>query len=124
INIKKQNYGTVDIIDISALPKDIWLPRIKHANIVFVEGGNTFHLMHSFSTSGLAEEIGELLKTRVYVGVSAGSCVTGPTIYNSVQNLFGETYKLRIKEGLNLVDLQFVPHLNSNYFPKIRKKYI
>lgn len=31
---------------------------------------------------------------------SAGSCVAGPTILNSVQNLFDETYELEIKEGL------------------------
>ena len=70
--------------------------------------------------SGLQDELTILLKTKIYGGISAGSCVAGPTIYNSVQNLFGEKYELEIKDGLNLVDFQIVPHLNSLYFEKIR----
>jgi dipeptidase E len=117
-NLKKQNY-IVDIVDISALPKEIWLTRIQEANVIFVGGGNTFHLMHWFVKSGLKEMLPELIKTRVYAGISAGSCIAGPTIYNSVQNLFGEKYDLEIKEGINLVNLQIIPHLNSPCFPKI-----
>lgn len=119
-NLKKQNYGCVDIVDISAVSKDIWLSRIKQANVIFVGGGNTFHLMYWFEKSGLAELLPELIKTRVYVGISAGSCITGPTIYNSVQNLFGEKNDLKIKNGLNLINLQIIPHLNSPSFTKIR----
>lgn len=121
INLKKQNY-IVDIVDISALPKEIWLSRIKEANVIFVGGGNTFHLMHWFEKSGLKDLLPGLIKTRVYVGISAGSCIAGPTIYNSVQNLFGEKYELEIKEGMGLVNLQIIPHLNSPYFTKIREE--
>ena len=121
INLKKQNY-IVDIVDISALPKEIWLSRIKEANVIFVGGGNTFHLMHWFEKSGLKELLPELIETRVYAGISAGSCIAGPTIYNSVQNLFGEKYELKIKDGMGLVKLQIIPHLNSPYFTKIREE--
>lgn len=120
-NLKKQNY-IVDIVDISALPKEIWFARIEEANVIFVGGGNTFHLMHWFEKAGLKELLPELLKTRVYVGISAGSCITGPTIFNSVQNLFGEKYDLEIKDGMGLVNLQIIPHLNSLYFTKIREE--
>lgn len=112
----------VDIVDISAVAKDIWLPRLEETEIIFFGGGNTFHLRHWISKSGLISILPELLKTRVYAGVSAGSCVAGPTIYNSVQNLFGEKYDLEIKEGLSLVNFQVIPHLNSPYFTKIRKE--
>ena len=78
--------------------------------------------MYWFEKSGLKELLPELIKTRVYAGISAGSCITGPTIYNSVQNLFGEKYELKIKKGLNLVNLQIIPHLNSPYFTKIREE--
>lgn len=122
--LKQQGYDCVDIVDISAVSKDIWLPRLEAANVIFVGGGNTFHLMHWFQESGLDKLLPELLKTRVYAGISAGSCITGPTIYNSVQNLFGEKYNLQIKEGLGLVDFQFIPHLNSPYFDKIREEYL
>jgi len=123
VNLKKQNY-IVDIVDISALPKQLWLPRLEEANVIFVGGGNTFHLMHWVKKSRLEQLLPDLLKTRVYAGISAGSCIAGPTIYNSVQNLFGEKYNLKIKKGLGLVDFQLIPHLNSKYFPKIRENYL
>lgn len=120
-NLKKQNY-IVDIVDISALPKEAWLPRLEEANVIFVGGGNTFHLMRWFNKSGLTEILPELIKTRVYAGISAGSCIAGPTIFNSVQNLFDEKYDLKIKKGLGLVNLQIIPHLNSEYFPKVNEE--
>ena len=120
-NLKKQNY-IVDIVDISAVEKDIWLPRIEEANVLFLGGGNTFHLMHWVEKSGLKDLLPELLKTRVYAGISAGSCIAGPTIYNSVQNLFGEKYNLKVEKGLGLVDFQFIPHLNSKWFPIINEE--
>ncbi|MFC1625609.1 Type 1 glutamine amidotransferase-like domain-containing protein [Patescibacteria group bacterium] len=123
-NLKKQGYGCIDIVDISAISPKVWKPRLEDANVLFFGGGNTFHLMHWLQKSGLEKQLSELLKTRVYAGISAGGCIAGPTIYNSVQNLFDEKYELRIKEGLGLVDFQFVPHLNSPYFKKIRIKYL
>ncbi len=120
-NFKKAGFE-VDIVDISAVPKEIWLPRLNESDVLFLGGGNTFYLMHWVKQSGLKEELPELLKTRVYAGISAGSCIAGPTIYNSVQNLFGEKYALEIKEGLGLVPFQFIPHLNSPYFDKIREE--
>ena len=120
-NFRKAGFE-VDIADISAVSKEIWLPRLKESEVIFLGGGNTFHLMYWIKQSGLQDELPELLKTRVYAGISAGSCVAGPTIFNSVQNLFDEEYELEIKDGLGLVDFQFIPHLNSPYFDKIREE--
>lgn len=121
VNLKNAGFE-VDIVDISAIRKELWLPRLEDAEVLFFGGGNTFHLMHWLKESGLVGLLPELLKTRVYAGISAGSCIAGPTIYNSVQNLFGEEYELEIKEGLGLVDFQIIPHLNSPYFNRIRKE--
>jgi len=120
-NFQKAGFE-VDIVDISAVSKEVWLPRLQEAEVLFLGGGNTFHLMYWVKKSGLQEELPNLLKTRIYAGISAGSCIAGPTIYNSVQNLFGEKYELEIKEGLGLADFQIIPHLNSPYFEKIRKE--
>lgn len=112
----------IDIVDISATAKDVWLPRIQTTEVLLFGGGNTFHLRHWLKKSGLEDLLPDLLKSRVYVGISAGGCVVGPTINNSVQNLFGEKSDLEIKDGLGLLDLQIIPHLNSDYFVKIRKE--
>ena len=114
----------VDIVDISALPKEVWQPRLEAAQVLLFSGGNTFYLMHWLQKSGLAELLPELLQTRVYAGISAGSCVAGPSIYNSVQNLAGDEEVLKIKEGLHLVDFQVVPHLNSSYFTNVTEKNV
>jgi len=119
INLKKAGYS-VDIVDISAIPIEIWQPRFEAVNALFFGGGNNFHLMHWVEKSGLKTMLPNLLKTRVYAGISAGSCIAGPTLFNSVQNLFGEKYNLKIEKGLGLVNFQVIPHLNSEYFPMIR----
>ncbi|KXK09917.1 Type 1 glutamine amidotransferase-like domain-containing protein [Candidatus Dojkabacteria bacterium] len=111
----------LDIVDISALPQKHWLPRLDSADVLLFGGGNTFHLMHWFMKSGLQNLLPDLLQTRIYVGISAGSCITGSTIYNSVQNLFREKYDLEIKEGLGLVNFQTIPHLNSPHFDRIKE---
>lgn len=123
VNLKKAGY-IVDIVDISAIPIEVWKPRLEAANVLFLGGGNTFHLMHWVEKSGLKDLLPELLKTKVYAGISAGSCIAGPTIYNSVQNLFGEKYDLKIDKGLGLVNFQLIPHLNSEYFSKIRVEHL
>ena len=45
-----------------------------------------------------------------------------PTVENSVQDLFGENLAGYAKEGLGLVDFQFVPHLNNEFFPMAQDK--
>jgi dipeptidase E len=125
-NLKKQKYGFIDIVDISALPKDIWLPRIKKANVIFVGGGNTFYLMSWLKKSGLEELLPSLLKTRVYVGVSAGSMVPTKNLRMSTsqKSYAEEVFPLKDDNGLGFVDFHIRPHLNSKYFPKLRVKYI
>ena len=44
-NLKKQNFKAIDIVDISAVEKSVWLPKMEAADVLFFEGGNTYHLM-------------------------------------------------------------------------------
>ena len=44
-NFRKTGFE-VDIVDISAVSKVVWLPRLQEAELLFLGGGNTFHLMH------------------------------------------------------------------------------
>lgn len=115
--------GSLDIVDVSALPKYIWLPRLKKANVIFVGGGNTIHLMNWVVKSGLDKELKNLLKTRVYVGISAGSILLIPTLSATSELLYddndGKEYK-----GLGFVDFHVRPHLNSKFFPKVRDEIL
>ncbi len=121
VNCKNQGFKSVDIVDISALPKNDWLPRLEEADVIYVEGGNNFYLMRCFEKSGLKEILVELLRTRVYVGVSAGSVVMCPSGDLSMsERLWSEEVgEHDSDEALGYVDFLLRPHLNSPYFPKL-----
>ena len=126
INLKNQKYSYIDIVDIASVSKDIWLPRLEKANVIFVGGGNTFFLMSWLKKSGLDKILPELLKTRVYVGISAGSIVATINLRMSTsQKSYSEkVFPLKNDEGLGFVNFHIRPHLNSEFFPKVRVEYL
>ncbi len=113
--------GSIDVVDISVLSKDEWLPRFETANVLIFGGGDTSYLMSWVLKSGLAEELPRLLKRRIYVGISAGSMIVSKEIQAESENLYGDETENPPK-GLGYIDFYTRPHLNSRYFPKIRDK--
>lgn len=117
INIKKQNFKSVSVVDISAVPEDIWRPQLEEADVLFFEGGEQYHLMDWISKSGLIDLLPDMLETKVYVGLSAGSMVTAPNLdLRLSEKIYGEYAKTDSMQGLDLVDFYFLPHLNSPIF--------
>ena len=91
---------------------------MEEADILFFGGGNTYHLMKWINKSGLIRILPNLLKTKVYGGISAGSMVTSPDLALRLsQIIYGDDMKEELMDGLNFVDFYFLPHLNSPYFP-------
>ena len=126
ISLKNIHFKSIEITDISAVSEKIWKPSLERADIIFFEGGNTYYLMEWINKSGLTTALPELLKNKVYVGVSAGSMVTNKDLaLNIAQTLYCEDldrdYEL---PGLNYVDFYFLPHLNSKYFPNLRENFV
>lgn len=117
---------SIDIVDISALDKEIFRPRLERADILLFGGGNTFHLLYWIKKSGLEEILPDLLKTRVYVGISAGSMVVTPTLALDSQSieLYEEKNELKDEEALHYVNFHIRPHLNSPFFPKVTRENI
>lgn len=126
VNIKKQNFKQIEIVDLAAVPESVWRPKFEEADVLFFDGGATFYLMEWINKSGLAKILPELLKTRVFVGSSAGSMVTNKDLALKIsQIIYGEDLdKTENVAGLNYVDFYFLPHLNSEYWPNLRKKNI
>lgn len=124
VNCKKLNFAQIDIVDISAISRDVWQPRLEEADILFFEGGNTFHLMYWLEKSGLMKILPEMLKTKIYVGVSAGSMVTARSLSLSQSNkLYYEDLSMyKNEKGLGLVDFQVRPHFDSSDFPEANEK--
>lgn len=107
---------SLDIVDISALPTDIWLPRLEAADVIFVGGGNTKHLMEWITKSGLEDSLQRLLETRLYVGVSAGSYVTTPQIRTNIHGN-EETFA-----GLGYTNFGLIAHYKNPAFPRAQTR--
>lgn len=50
--LQGMGFAQLDIVDISAMPKVAWQPRLEEADVFFFGGGNTFYLMHWIRKSG------------------------------------------------------------------------
>ena len=124
-NLKGLGFESIDIVDISAIPRDVWEPKIREAGILLFGGGNTYHLVYWLKKSGLADLLPELLKTRVYVGISAGSIVVSHKISTSTSEKdYSKEIAHKDDNGLGFVNFNIRPHFNSPYFPKLTKEYI
>src|SRR3989344_1026210 len=126
VNLKKQNFKAIDIADISAVDEKVWRPKLEEADVLFFEGGNTYHLMEWINRSGLVSLLPKLLQSKVYVGVSAGSIVTNPDLALTISQIVYEEDFSRTEDmiGLNFVNFYFLPHLNSSYFKKVKESNI
>jgi dipeptidase E len=126
VNLQKQNFKSIDIVDISALEEKIWRPRFEAADVLFFEGGETYYLMEWINRSGLIALIPEYLKSKVYVGVSAGSMAASKDLALTISQIVYEEDLNQTENmtGLNLVDFYFLPHLNSPYFKNLREDFI
>lgn len=118
IRLREAGVGQIDIVDIAATSKDIWLPRLEESDVIFVNGGNTTYLMQCVLESGLAVEIPRLLKDRVYVGISAGSYIATPDIRFNTDNVS------EVLNGLKLVDFGLQVHLNNPKFSQAKTEEV
>ena len=111
------------VLELNALPAAMILERLSSADVIYVEGGNVYHLANSIIVNGLAAEMELLLESKVYVGVSAGSMIFSRNLSNRTGEVFGEQEELRIlgetpaRPPFGLYDWYLKPHLNSLDYP-------
>jgi dipeptidase E len=117
--VECKTLGSVDIVDISAIPKENWLGRLQKANVIVIGGGSTTHLMNCIVRSGFKDELRSLLENKVYVGISAGSMVLSSDLEASSEYLYGDETG-NAPAGLGYVPFHIRPHLNSPHFPLVR----
>lgn len=124
INILKaigvQNVTRIDI----AQPTKEWFATLVDCDICFIEGGNTFYLLHCFRESGLIDEFGELMSGKLFVGVSAGSIIATPTIaIATVEPADPNNVNIADLSALDMVDFEISPHTNDDVSIEGVKKY-
>ena len=123
-HFKQQGYKSIDIVDIAAMPRNIWQPRLEKANLLCFGGGNEQYLARILRESGLRDLLPDLLKTRVYMGASAGSMVAGQSISREILQFLYPKKKFEgeLEPALNFVNCNFIAHFNSPDFPKRKKE--
>lgn len=107
-----------DILDLNGLPRDMIIERLQAADVIYVEGGNTYALAKAITDNDLAEDFLSLLKTKVYVGVSAGSMIFSKDLTKRMVAWYGEDKELYNANGkqqlspLSVFDWFFKPHVD------------
>lgn len=103
-------WGSLGVLELTALPTigaDRWVPWVREADVLLVDGGDATYLAHWVRESGLVDLLPSLADT-VWVGVSAGSMVLTPRIGDS----FVEWASAPDDRTLGLVDFSIFPHLD------------
>lgn len=124
-----QDFGLLELTALPSILEEHWLPAVEAADIIIVGGGNTGYLSYWLYESGFAAKLPQLLKEKVYLGVSAGSMVVTHSL-NIDHDVLAESgifYDDEYDEAaplhagsdktLKLLDFVIRPHLNSEWFP-------
>ncbi len=124
-NVKDNFGGNLELVNLLALDLETIRKRIEINDVIFVVGGNTDYLMKVFNESGFSEILPELLKTKVYVGSSAGGMILGKRLSSEAyMKIYGERKTHGIEKFLELVDLTEMPHLDSPLFPNRKEQLL
>jgi len=102
-------WKSVGLLELTALPtmgEERWVPWVRDADVLLVDGGDATYLCHWMRESGLVDLIPSLSET-VWVGVSAGSMVMTPRIGDD----FVTWSQAPDDRTLGIVDFSICPHL-------------
>src|SRR5512144_720927 len=104
-------WASLGVLELTALPTigaERWVPWVREADVLLVDGGDATYLCHWMRESGLADLLPSLPDT-VWVGVSAGSMVMTPRIGAS----FVKWPSAPDDRTLGVVDFSIFPHLDA-----------
>jgi dipeptidase E len=104
-------WKSMGVLELTALPsidKERWVPWVREADVLLVDGGEATYLSHWMRESGMADLLPSLPDT-VWVGVSAGSMVMTPRIGDQFVQWTPPTGD---DSALGVVDFSIFPHLD------------
>ena len=111
-------WKSLGVLELTALPsigEERWVPWVREADVLLVNGGDALYLCHWMRQSGLADLLPSLEET-VWVGLSAGSMVMTPRVgedfVESKPSITGDDITL------GLVDFSIFPHLEHPDLPE------
>ena len=104
-------WASLGVLELTALPTigaERWVPWLREADVLLVDGGDATYLCHWMRESGLADLLPSL-PDMVWVGVSAGSMVMTPRI----GAYFVEWPSAPHDRTLGVVNFSIFPHLDA-----------
>lgn len=103
-------------IDLRKENKKSLSKKLSDCDMVFVNGGNTFYLLDIARKSGFSKVLPRILdKGKVYLGVSAGSYITCPTIEAAGwKHVDRNIVHLKNLSALNLVPFILTAHFEED----------
>lgn len=104
------SWKSLGLLELTALPtigQERWVPWVRDADVLLVDGGDATYLCHWVRESGLADLLPSLADT-TWVGVSAGSMVMTPRVGED----FVEWPSAPDDRTLGIVDFSIFPHLD------------
>lgn len=109
-------------VDLKAhTPESLW-KALAPAKLIYVNGGNTFYLLHWARKSGLLDMLPALLdEGKMYVGTSAGSILVGPSIEPAAWEPVSDLNTVQVADltGARLVHFAPFVHYNAQHHPVI-----
>ena len=112
-----------NMLELNGLPRQMVLDRLRHADVIYAEGGNPYHLARSIIANELADDMADMLGTKVYVGASAGSMIFSKQLTEHTAAALGDTGGLRklgetrARSPFGFFDWYLKPHLHSLHVP-------
>jgi dipeptidase E len=103
-------WASLGVLELTALPtigEERWIPWVREADVLLVDGGEATYLCHWMRASGLADLLPSL-PDLVWVGISAGSMVMTPRIGAD----FVSWPSAPDDRTLGVVDFSIFPHLD------------
>jgi dipeptidase E len=107
-----KSVGVLELTALSSIGEERWVPWVREADVLLVDGGDATYLCHWMRQSGLADLLATLPET-VWVGVSAGSMVMTPRIGDDFVTWPSATDD----RTLGIVDFSIFPHLDNPDLP-------
>jgi dipeptidase E len=103
-----KSVGVLELTALSSIGEERWVPWVREADVLLVDGGDATYLCHWLRESGLVDILPTLPET-VWIGVSAGSVVMTPRIGDDFVMWPAATDD----RTLGLVDFSIFPHLET-----------
>jgi dipeptidase E len=108
-----ESVGVLELLALPSIGEERWVPWVRAADVLLVDGGDATYLCHWMRQSGLAALLPSLPQM-VWVGVSAGSMVMTPRIGKD----FVEWPAAPDDRTLGVVDFSIFPHLGHEMMPE------